>query len=90
VRTEYELGLVEEAYDSTILEYLNGLFPTHDCTFDLRVVTIADGVATDAFMFQWDDLVRAELMWSEIPDTSKHRVPVPHDIDAKHLSPKTG
>ena len=73
---------------SEILKYLEGRYPNDDCMFDLRVVTVDEGVATNAFLFQWDVLVSANFSWRGFLDPEKHRVLIPDDVDEKHLTPK--
>ena len=56
-------------------------YPNRDCTFDLQVLIVREGVAVDAFYFPCTDLQKGYPEWSRNIKIDDFRVEIPEHID---------
>lgn len=65
--------------------YLN-----NDCSFDLRVLMVADGEVLDAYLFPWPICADANVDWPHSINVEQYRIAIPMDIKREHLCCEQG
>ncbi len=63
-------------------------YPTNDCMFDLRYLTVRNGEVVDAHLIPWQYLQDGTV--PGVTDPDQFRVDIPSDIDPMHLEPGAG
>ncbi|MDU9049736.1 MAG: hypothetical protein Q3M30_12885 [Candidatus Electrothrix sp. Rat3] len=71
---------------SAVRNDIGKVFPHNDCMFDLRILTVKEGEVINAFLFPWALLGDEGFEWDNISDLEKYQVPIPDDIELKHLA----
>lgn len=59
-------------------------YVNEDCMFDLRIIIVEAGTATDAYLLQWEILQGGFNLVGK-GDLEPHRVSIPDDIDMTHI-----
>lgn len=71
---------------AAIRQDLAARYLNQDCLFDVRVLLVADGVVTDAYLFPWSVFAAPSPNWADHVDPSRFRTAIPDDINLQHLS----